>query len=452
MYGEQFISKVLDEQDVHAFDRLGVTAELLSTVPERQAMEFILQYAADYGGECPDFRTVESEIEGFTYIPEVTDSMKYLADQIKEYAGLVMIDDLWHSKEVAKMFQNKKKDEFIEEIVGKLQDIQQKTMANRSVGFRMKRDIDLIMTEYEKRKDGESFKIWRSSFATMNETIGGYMSSNVYVWFGRSGRGKSVFTMMESITAAMQGATVLIWSLEMGTYELAARMLAALAALEGQLGEVTDKKGNVMDAGFEVNKILRGEMDEDLEAEFFAFMKRLNSFIPGDIVIRAIDDPDFTRRNVRQLEADIKAVGADVVVVDPIYYMSMERNESQTAGGDVSATSKKLRLMAGRLGVVMHVITQAEEVKDDEDEQGERKLRAPKRAELKKAKQILEDSSNTFAIDSCDGRGIIEIGKGRSGGEGQEIEVTYLPQYGIVKEIRLEQSDASMFAGSAAGF
>jgi replicative DNA helicase len=123
----------------------------------------------------------------------------------------------------------------------------------------------------------------------------------------------------------------------------------------------------------------------------------------------------------------------------------MEANTSKTAGGDVSATSKKLRQIAGRTSTVIHVITQADEVKDDRSEDGNRELRPPRRAEVRKTKAVLEDAVNLFGIDTLDGIGIIEIGKGRHGGEGITVEVTYLPNYGIVKEIETGSAAEQFF-------
>jgi replicative DNA helicase len=145
------------------------------------------------------------------------------------------------------------------------------------------------------------------------------------------------------------------------------------------------------------------------------------------------------------LEADILATKADVVVVDPIYLMDYEANTSKVAGGDVANTSKRIRRLAGLTGAVIHVITQADEVKDDRDDEGNRELRPPKRAEIKKTKAVLEDAANVFGIDTLDGAGIIEIGKGRNGGEGTQVEVLYLPNYGIVREVETGEAAVSQF-------
>jgi replicative DNA helicase len=125
--------------------------------------------------------------------------------------------------------------------------------------------------------------------------------------------------------------------------------------------------------------------------------------------------------------------------------MDYEANTSKVAGGDVANTSKRIRRLAGLTGAVIHVITQADEVKDDRDDEGNRELRAPKRAEIKKTKAVLEDASCVLGIDTLDGAGIIELGKGRNGGEGTQIEVLYLPNFGIVKEINTGESAVSQF-------
>lgn len=450
-YGETFISAVLDRNDVYAFDRYGITSDVLATGIERKAMEFIQEYATKHGGKLPDYRTVEAEIDGFVYIPESTDSFQFLAEQIKEYTGKKRIADFWNSDEVAEMFGALSTEEFTERVLGEMERIKAGAMASDKIGYDLGRDGDVILDEYQRRKEGKSFKTYDSLFPKITEATGKYQSSNVYVWYGRSGRGKSVITMMEGIFSAMQGATVLVWSLEMSFYELATRMLSAISAMQ-QMFQI-DVNGAAMDSGFDTMGIMTGTLAEDYEEQFFEFVRALNKTMPGRIIIRSIDEPTFTRRNVRALESDIKSFEADVVIVDPIYYMDMEENTSRVAGGDVAKTSQRLRLMCGNVGVVMHVITQAEEVSDDTDDMGERELRLPKRSELKKAKQILEDSSYTFAIDTCGGRGIIGLGKGRSGGEDQTVEIIYLPQFGIVRQISSEMAQ-ELFepVGDTSGF
>jgi replicative DNA helicase len=317
------------------------------------------------------------------------------------------------------------------------------TNTRSKVGTDIKADGQSFLDEYFKRKDGKSFKIWPSKFPSINEQIGGYMSGNMYTWYGRSGRGKSVFTMEEIIAAAFQGANVLVWSMEMSRFEWMARAYSSISAEVS--GTVERIDGIDYEVGFENRLLLTGSLTEGYEQGLKEFISKLNEIMDGNIILRAADDIDFVRRDVKQLEADIIAAKADVVLVDPIYLMDYEANTSKVAGGDVANTSKKIRRIAGYTNATIHIITQAEEVRDDTDENGNRELRPPKRAEIKKTKSVLEDATNTFGIDSLDGRGLIEIGKGRNGGEGTQVEVLYLPNYGIVKELPTGENVASQF-------
>nr|WP_275444606.1 AAA family ATPase [Paenibacillus sp. ACRRX] len=313
-----------------------------------------------------------------------------------------------------------------------------RTSVRNKIGTDVKKDIDVFLREYQNRKDGKSFRVWLSKFPTINRVIGGYLGGNMYTWYGRSGRGKSVFTMEEALEAAVQGANVLIWSMEMPKFQWMARAYSSLSARDNIVQ--AEVNGQVFAAGFENTAMLRGKLPEEFEEGLHSFLVGLNESLAGTITLRAVDDKDFDDRSLRALEADIIATKADVVIIDPFYYLDYERNTSKTTGGDAAATSMKIRRLTGKYGVVTHAITQADEIKDDRDEEGNRELNPAKRAEIKKTKQVLEDAAAVFGIDSLneEGRGIISLGKGRDGGEDTEVEVVYLPNYGIVREITID--------------
>ena len=92
-------------------------------------------------------------------------------------------------------------------------------------------------------------------------------------------------------------------------------------------------------------------------------------------------------------------------------------------------------------------ITQADEVTEDEDEDGAREITLPKRSEVKKTSALLEDAAILIAIDTDykQGRGLIGINKGRNGGEGEVVEILYIPQYGVVKELTAVVGGADEF-------
>lgn len=438
-YGDMLLSKVIDSNDVQAFSRFAVGEQDFATGGEKTTYNFIVDYASKNRGNAPDYRTVVANCKDFVYMPNVDDTYEFLAHQLKSHSIKVGVLNLVN-EELPTTFKGKDGHSLAEWLLERLQTIKEQANFRTKVGTDLKAETGKFLAEYKKRKAGDSFKVWKSKFNSINKNIGGYFSGNVYTWYGRSGRGKSVFTMEEAIESAMQGAKVLIWAMEMSEFEWLARAYSSLSARQGVFTATID--GVDYEAGFENKALLMGKLTEEFETKFEQFLASLNDLLAGEIIIRAVDHEDFYLRGAKQLEADIIQTKADVVVVDPIYYMDYEQNTSKTAGGDVANTSKKLRHIAGHTKAVIHVITQAEEVKDDTDEDGNRELRPPKRAEIKKTKAVLEDATNTFGIDTVDGRGIIEIGKGRNGGEGVQVEILYLPSYGLVKEMEV---DATLF-------
>ncbi|MDZ4452936.1 DNA helicase, partial [Bacillus cereus] len=273
----------------------------------------------------------------------------------------------------------------------------------------------------------------------------GYVSSNVYTIYGKSGRGKSAATIEEGVEMAFQGANVLIWLMEMGWFEGMVRLYTSISSRIG--ATVAELDGVNLEAGFDSKEIRHGKLSEEFEQGFKTFLANINEILPGNIIVRGVDDDDFHRRDLRQLEIDITETNADVVIVDPFYYLDYEKNTSKTAGGDAAETSKKLRRLAGKTGVVMFAITQADEVDNNEDDDGQRELRLPKRSEVKKTKALLEDAALLIAVDTDakQGRGMIGINKGRDGGEGESAEIIYMPQIGVIKEMETGEQAAKQF-------
>lgn len=445
-YGVLLLSKVIDTNDPQALARYNIAEADLPTEAERKAYRFILDYAERNRGQAPSYATVAAEVPEFgaEYVPEVTDSYEYLVREIKDHAAKLALMD--YLPKLAERFNaGERGEKLLEDLRKSYESITIRTSVRDKVGTDIKRDGQSFIDEYFDRKAGKSFKLWRSKFPTINEQIGGYFSGNMYTWYGRSGRGKSVFTMEEIIESAFQGANVLVWAMEMSRFEWMARAYSTISERVSDTVETID--GIDYEVGFENKALLTGKLSEGYEEGLRIFVEKLanGEVFEGNITLRAADDADFTSRDIRQLEADIIATKADVVLIDPIYLMDFENNTSRTAGGDVANTSKKIRRMAGTLNATIHVVTQAEEVKDDTDDEGNRELRPPKRAEIKKTKAVLEDAANTFGIDSLDGEGIIEIGKGRNGGEGSQISVLYLPNYGIVREMETGEGAIGQF-------
>jgi replicative DNA helicase len=439
-YGQMLLSKVIDNNDVNALKRFGIDADHFETAGERETYRFIVDYAERNRGQAPDFRTVVAECQAFDYQPNVEDSYEFLARQIKDYAAKRMFNDLVASNDLDANFQ-KDFESFAKWLTESVESIKIRTSVRNKIGTDLKTVGEQFLAEYERRKAGDSFRVWKSKFSV----IGNYTSGNMYVVYGKSGRGKSVTSLEDAVEMALQGANVLIWSMEMSWFEVWVRLFVSMSGRKGLT--TAEFNGMDLDAGFNADELRKGQLSPEFETAFRFFVDTVNDEIPGNIIVRAVDDDEFVGRSIRDLEADILATKADVVIIDPFYYLDYERNSSKTAGGDAAETSKKLRRLTGRLGVVTIAITQADEKQENKDDDGNRELKLPEREDVKKTKQLLEDAYMLIAVDTDykQGRGLIGINKGRDGGEGTSTEIIYIPQVGVVRELDAAEELAKHF-------
>lgn len=456
-YGESFLSRVLDDGNTMAIREFNVDRSDFPSAVERQVFDFISEYAKSNGHKTPDYRSVVEKYPDFYYREGVTDSYRYMVQELKSFAakkGILDViegspgDDGRPTKESLEEILNEKDGNVaIDLLISQLEQVKMRTGVRGKLGTDMKKDSELILAEYEKRRDGESYKVWQSFLPKINEATGGYVSSNVYVYYGKSGRGKSAVTLREALGLAIQGANVLIWSMEMGWYEVLVRLFTMYSQILGDVA-TAEINGVNMDVGFNSRDMRQGKLPEDFEEKFYEFIRSLNESLEGNIIVRGVDDEDFNDRSLKALEAEIIQTEADVVLLDPFYYLDYEANTSKTTGGDAANTSKKLRRLAGTTDVTVLAITQADETDEIEDDDGNRELSLPKRKDVSKTKQLLQDAALLIGVDTNykDGRGLVGLNKGRDGGEGDVADIIYLPQFGIIEEIQLDELQAMALA------
>lgn len=435
-----FINKVINENDVKAFHRHNITSEDIFDPLDKEVYKFILEFSKENDGNCPSYAVVVDMFPGFEYIPDITESYSWLAKRIKNTRGREMILELFETGAFEDKLTDSDITDFVRWLETEMNEIKGSVDLREKVGKSVKKDGDLFLSEHMAIKEGRSNRVIPSSFSA----IDGYDTGNMFVIYGKSGRGKSVIALREAITASLAGYNVLYWGMELNWFEIMSRIYALISG-DGELVKqrvipqhriFADRDG-MLSGGFNPRDLQRGRLTPDLEEALEMMLKNLTSIMEGDIVIRAVDDPDFTHRNVDALVADIEATKADLVIVDPFYYMEYEKNTSRKTGGDAEATSKKLKMITGTHDVAIIALTQSEENENEADKDGNRELVLPKRSEVMKSSALLQDSSMLIGVDTnyLDGIGKVGLNKGRSGGEGNVSNLIFLPQYGVVKEI-----------------
>lgn len=434
-YETLLLGRITDNDAYSKLLEYDIKASDFVTEAGKKGFEFIKEYYETYN-KTPSTVLLLDNVDDFPYTPS-NDDYGYLAKMTKNWSvGVTMAD---YSAQMQANFDKYSQTDMIKFIEMTMQDLERlKTRASISskIGTSVK-DIDNYKDEYLKRKEGKVSQVWQSKFPTINNEIGGYTCGDMYTWFGKSGRGKSTITTAECVYAARQGAKVLIWTMEMAKFEVISRIYSMLSADLGKVSITIDDLEYV--GGFANSDLRKGKLSGEMEEDFFKMLSEINNDIKGEIFIRAVDDEDFYDRNLARLKSDIQNTKADIVMIDPFYYLDYERNTSKTSGGDAANTSIKLKRLAGQMQVVIHVITQADEVQEKSSDD-DRELVTPARKDVKKTKQVLEDATCLFAIDTNykQMRGLISIQKGRNGGEGTNIDIIYLPNYGIIKEATVD--------------
>lgn len=442
-FGSMILSKVLDVESISELRKQGIDENSFVSRGDKTVYKFIEEYADHNQGKVPSYATVVDKFgDIFTYVPGVIEPFEYLAREVKNRKAQLefkeVIDGLQDGFDKGKHDMS----EYLLHLTKELDMINNRTRHEHTFGTNMKHDVSRFKSEYLKRKAGESVKVWDSSFDYINKEVGGWESGSVYVFYARSGRGKSVITTYDAVHLARQGANVLLWTLEMSAYEVLTRMYTFMSAMDGKTIYTDSETRQQYDSGYRADLIRHGALDEEMERDFMRMLDELNSTMEGNIFIRSVDDDDFYDRSLKQVASDIDAVNADVVVLDPFYYLDYETNKSKTAGGDAAETSKKLRRLAGQKEVAVFAITQAEEDDKEQEKEEIRALKLPKRREVKKTKSLLEDASVLITLDTDykQKAGIIGINKGRNGGEGTTKEIIYIPSVGIVREATIDEN------------
>jgi replicative DNA helicase len=438
------LSKIVDENDVGAITRYSIAESDFATECEQKAYRFVRQHSDANKGQAPSYATLVAEIDGFMYIPAVTDSYEYIVGKLKENAGKRQLAEFFN-KELATLFESHNANELIPILQTRLESIKVRGTVVRSPGRQLETLRHEFRDEYDRRKAGTSFKLWRTPFESLNAEIGGLYSGDIYGVMAESGRGKSYLIGALVDELLRQGARVLVKSYELKAYLWLARLISIMTAREGAVEHDTFTER----VGIPNKAILSGQLDGDIEEYFLSVVGVINEYYPGELYLQAKGDRDLTR-TLADLDRELQQnPDIDVVVVDPFYGLSdvYGVNANKTTGGAAEQAARKFEQIIGANDVVGIFAIQASSTeKSDEDDDGRRELKLPRRDQVKTTKAVLEIATNLFAFDAVDGNGRIGVEKGRNGGEGFMIDLIALMDYGVLRELPKGEAVAKQFS------
>jgi replicative DNA helicase len=442
-YGEQLLSKVCDENSVDSLIRYSIAEDDFPTEVERSAYRFIRKYADENRGNAPSYASVVAEVKGFTYIPAVSDTYEFLVRKLKDNAGKRRLAELFNEK-LAPEYEKRDTESLISWLTEQTFAIKINSQVTKQIGKSLEQLRHEFIAEYVKRKSGQSFKLWRTPFESLNAEIGGLYSGDIYGVMAESGRGKSYLIIVLVDELLRQGANVLVKSYELKSYLWLSRLFSVITAREGALthAEFSEK------VGIPNKAILSGKLDGEIEEYFLEMVEKINEYYPGKLFLQAKGDPDLTR-TLDDLDRELKQhPEIDVVVIDPFYGLDdvYGKNANRTAGGAAEQAARQFERIIGANDVVGIFAIQAQTERQEKDDDGHREIKLPKRDQVKTTKAVLEIATNLFAFDAVDGNGRLGVEKGRNGGEGFTIDLIALMDYGVLRELPKGESIANQFS------
>lgn len=188
---------------------------------------------------------------------------------------------------------------------------------------------------------------WPTGFAMLDNLTRGWQARKTIVIAGRTSMGKSIFALNTATAVARAGGRVLYYSFEMEKIELHQRLLASLS-------------------GVVLDRILGGHLTP-VELRNIAEAQEVMATLPIEIN----DTPSMSvldiRAEARQCKADR---GLAMIVIDHVQLLEGAEGENRTQ--ELTAISRRLKVLAGELEVPIIVLSQLS--RGDKDQNKEPQL------------------------------------------------------------------------------
>ena len=211
--------------------------------------------------------------------------------------------------------------------------------AIRSVSAeRLSQDITLLgdsladyYDEIERfRETGEAPSGIPTGFTDVDTLIGGLNKSDLIIFAGRTGMGKTSWLLSTAINVARWGHTVVIFSMEMSTEQIAQRFVS-------------------MESGITIKRLRRSKITDDEMSRFVEVIGRLSK-----LPIYIDDTPFLTSEEVMARSRRVQhEVGLSVIIVDYIQNLSPGNRYRGNRVQEVSYISRMLKETARDLDVTV---------------------------------------------------------------------------------------------------
>lgn len=409
----QLISKILDDKDFFVTRKFNLSADDFIVLPK--VYSFIEKYVKQNKGAVPDYRTVVADFEEFDYHPETADTFAYLCKTIKSNSAKRKMFEMLQ-KQAPENFKAMKGDDFTAWLVEEATNIQKITSALSSQGTNYATNGLERWAWYEDSKENRSNIFVPTPYQSLTNMMGGGNELGDYLLImAYTNRGKSWIASDFGLAAWEAKFGVMHYSPELSKKQQAGR----LDTLKGHFDNRAMKMGQLRNEDY-----------------YKKYLTKFNDDMETPYIIKTMEDLD-DGLSVDTIEADL-ATNPDikVCIIDGFNLMSHKGKDGNR--NNMSATSRRLRQIFGRygvLGIVVHQTpTSAEKENRDVDEVGKRTVKAPRVDQYSETVAVIQDACTILTFDQNEGMGVLAVRKARLPIVDSEIPLTCNFNEGYIRE------------------
>lgn len=411
----KLLSKVIDEQNLSVLYRGNITEDDFYT--QAETFKFIKSYSKTYG-EVPPMETVVVECPSFEYQPEVKDHFTYLIKSVKNATAKRQAFELLQ-KEAGEKFQKLQGVDFVNWLAESANHIKDIVESESGLGTNFAVNGKERAEAYQERKENRSGKYIPTPYTSLTGWLGGGFELGDYVLLNAyTNRGKSWIASQIGIIGWNAGFGVMHYSPELSK----AQQLDRLDTLNGHFNNTALKAGSLNE-----------------ENKYFEYLKQFNDTREIPYMVKTMEDLN-KGLSLDVIEADLQANPAiKMVIIDGFNLIAHKGNKGGSNRDAMSNTSRQLRQLFGKYGVVGLIVhqtpTSAEKDNLQKDEAGTRMVKPPEIHQYSETVAVIQDACTVLTFDQFDGSGKLKLAKARTPHVGKDLELHCDFNLGFIREV-----------------
>ncbi|PGM50877.1 DnaB-like helicase C-terminal domain-containing protein [Bacillus thuringiensis] len=410
----QLLSKVLDEKNFFVTRKFNITERDFET--NKDVYRFIKNYVKEYS-ETPDYRTVVAEFEDFNYMPEVHDTFAYLCKNLKSKSAKRMTAEVFAAEfnQNYKVMSGQALSEWLVETAANISGV---ANASSNNGTNIAVNGEERKNWYNENKEQRSNAFVPTPYESLTKWLGGGFEVGDYILLlAFTNVGKSWLSSHFGIKAWRSGFGVLHYSPELSKKQTVYR----IETLDGHFNNVDLRRGQLQNEKNYMNYL--DQFNEEQETPYIVkTMEDLNEGLSVDVI-----------------EADLQAnPNIKFCIIDGFNLMTHSRGGGKVDRNAMTTTSRRLRQVFGKYGVVGIVVHQtsagSQKDKAGEDDDGNYVVSPPELTDFSETSAVIQDAASVLTFDQKDGIGKLAVKKAREPSVGNVLELNCNFNLGFINE------------------